>query len=329
MHIEDELRGLQGELIDMLFPSDGILQPSAIVDKTLRFQELLGLLQLAVEQSHKDLRISPVRSTSFNVSYEGGVPSAELVHQLAQLQEWHNFIKNYRSKLSETILRERSEAQQKRLNTKAVIGESGADTKAHKAHLIQPAVPKTTKDKLLHTNKSITSNLIRSNNVLQSSVLQSSLNIDELTQQTSSLAGLNSKFDQLSLVLQRSARMVRTIESSSGREKRKIYMALSFLGFSIAWVIWRRLLRGPIRLLFWVWFRSSKFFLVLFGLVAPAKDAVTTLTSTCIIDAAATPADDANLSSTISDVLLTQRNSLHNALTQAVENAITRIVDEL
>ncbi|AGO11133.1 AaceriAFR344Cp [[Ashbya] aceris (nom. inval.)] len=288
-----QLAQLQDELLDMLEPrgSEG-LRTADIIDKTLRFRELLGCYRLQVEKSARQLELpGKVRTAA---ALRGIHAPATHAPALAQLLLWERFLADYRRRLDAAIAHEHEEAAARQLQAKPAVARAAR-------------APATAKDRLLATNKAITSNLIRSNHVLQSSVLQSELNMDELSQQTASLAGLGRRFDQLGLVLHRSAAIVRSIEASSGREKQRVYIALSFLGACIAWVVWRRLLRGPLRLMLWLWFHTFRRALGLMGLLPRSAPAAAPAMYSALPPGPASTA----------------------ALVNAVDSAFTRIMDEL
>lgn len=124
----------------------------------------------------------------------------------------------------------------------------------------------TSADKAKQTNKKITSSLIRSNQVLRGSVLQTELNIEELDTQTSLLDELNEKFEIVNTVLNQSNKLIKIVESSSSQEKKQVYYSLGFLAVCIAWVLWKRIIRGPLKLLLWIWFKFFKTLLFSTGL---------------------------------------------------------------
>ncbi|AET39060.1 Sec20p Ecym_3595 [Eremothecium cymbalariae DBVPG len=329
MQYNEDLNTIQHELINML-TADHLDTPE-ITNRILKFQQLLACSKLLVEKSHRDLNLSHSNITA--LEYNATSIPRDLVQQLSQLLQWENFLIDYKRRLDETIIQQHSDALEKRKHTRAAAVEVAATAAAPhpSTSCSSPSQTATSslsvRDRLLNTNKAITSNLIRSNHVLQSSVLQSSLNLDELSQQTTSLSQLNSKFDQLNLLLGRSATMVKTIESSSGREKQQIYIALSFLGACIAWVIWRRLLRAPLRLSIWLWFRFFRAILVTTGLAPTISDVSFTASSTALAAATTTAATAAVPETILLATLLSISSS--SAVERAVDEAFTRIVDEL
>lgn len=106
-------------------------------------------------------------------------------------------------------------------------------------------------DEILLHNKKITSTLQTTKQLMSTSILQTELNVDALDQQTKDLKNLNEEYMKFNSLLSRSKEIVKFIEKQDKNDKRRIYMALGFFGLCCAWVIWRRILRTPIRLFLW------------------------------------------------------------------------------
>ncbi|SSD60513.1 uncharacterized protein SCODWIG_02274 [Saccharomycodes ludwigii] len=130
----------------------------------------------------------------------------------------------------------------------------------------------TTKDKISKINKQITQSLVRSNQILKASVLQTELNLEELGSQTTLLTELSDKFEMVNTVLNKSSKLIRIIERSGSQEKKRIYYSLGFLVLCISWVVWKRIIRGPLKLVLWIWFRFFKTILYSFGAVKTIKN---------------------------------------------------------
>ncbi|RKP31938.1 Sec20-domain-containing protein [Metschnikowia bicuspidata] len=108
-------------------------------------------------------------------------------------------------------------------------------------------------------NKNITSTLKQTHKLMTMSVMQTELNIDSLDQQYKDLSTFNSKMVDMDSILMKSRQVVKFIERQDKEDKRRIYMAVGFLLLCSAWVIWRRVLRGPLRLLMWTLFKTLGF----------------------------------------------------------------------
>ncbi|KAL6930367.1 uncharacterized protein HGUI_01555 [Hanseniaspora guilliermondii] len=135
----------------------------------------------------------------------------------------------------------------------------------------EKATAEVFEDKLKDKNKQITSSLIRSNQILKSTVLQTDLNLEEIYIQGNMLTELNDKFDILDTLLTQSSKIMKLIEKNGSKEKRRVYMSLGFLAFCISWVVWKRLIRGPLKLVLWLWFNFFKKILSTTGLISKKK----------------------------------------------------------
>lgn len=127
------------------------------------------------------------------------------------------------------------------------------------------------KDRLKDKNEMITKSLIRSNQVLKSSVLQTELNLEEIYIQGNLLTDLNDKFDILDTLLSQSSKIMKVIEKNGSKEKTRVYYSLGFLIVCISWVVWKRLIRGPVKLLIWIWFNFFKRILYMAGFLKRHK----------------------------------------------------------
>ncbi|GEQ67861.1 hypothetical protein JCM33374_g1527 [Metschnikowia sp. JCM 33374] len=106
-------------------------------------------------------------------------------------------------------------------------------------------------DQILTQNKNITTSLQHSKQLMTMSVMQTELNIDTLDQQSKDLSQLNEKLIDMETVLTKSRQIVKFIEKQDKHDKRRIYAAIAFLLLCSAWVLWRRVLKMPVRILLW------------------------------------------------------------------------------
>lgn len=115
---------------------------------------------------------------------------------------------------------------------------------------------KTVEDQITAHNKDITSSLKQTKQLMTLSVMQSELNIDSLDQQYKDLSNFNSKMMDMESLLLKSRQIVKFIERQDRQDKRRIYLAIGFLLLCSAWILWRRVLRAPVRILLWTLFKS-------------------------------------------------------------------------
>ncbi|KAK6203252.1 Sec20-domain-containing protein [Scheffersomyces amazonensis] len=129
-----------------------------------------------------------------------------------------------------------------------------------KSKAIKNVTEESIGQQVLSHNKQITSSLQTSKQLLTATVLQSELNIESLDQQTKDLSTLNEDFLRFNDLLNRSKQIVRFIEKQDKADRRRIYMSVGFFILCITWVVYRRVLRTPIRLLFWSFFKIFRIF---------------------------------------------------------------------
>ncbi|KAM9899196.1 hypothetical protein OXX79_005866 [Metschnikowia pulcherrima] len=110
-------------------------------------------------------------------------------------------------------------------------------------------------EQILTQNKNITSSLQQSKQLMAMSVMQTELNIDTLDQQSKDLTQLNDKLLDMESVLSKSKQIVKFIEKQDKHDKRRIYAAIGFLLLCSAWVLWRRVLKLPAKILLWTFFK--------------------------------------------------------------------------
>lgn len=135
---------------------------------------------------------------------------------------------------------------------------------AHRSKKIQEAKETSVNEQILKLNKLITTSLQTSRQLLSTSVLQSELNIDLLDQQTKDLRRLNEDFLKFNDLLARSRQIVKFIEKQDKSDRRRIYLSIGFFLLCCSWVVYKRILRTPLRLLLWSFFKIFRIFNWLF-----------------------------------------------------------------
>ncbi|OBA19620.1 Sec20-domain-containing protein, partial [Metschnikowia bicuspidata var. bicuspidata NRRL YB-4993] len=110
---------------------------------------------------------------------------------------------------------------------------------------------KSVDEQILTQNKNISSSLQHSKQLMTMLVMQTELNIDTLDQQSKDLMQLNDKLIDMETVLTKSREIIKFIERQDKHDKRRIYAAILFLLLCSAWVLWRRVLKVPVKMLVW------------------------------------------------------------------------------
>lgn len=209
--------------------------------------------------------------------------------------------------------------------------------------------PASTNTKIMSTTKKITSKLTQSSQILQSSLVQSQLNMDELTIQSDSLEYLGEKYGYLKGVLEKSDGFIKDIKLSSEQDKKKMYYALIFFALSVAWVVWRRLLKLPVMLAYYFILYTLKLSLATFGIISRQKaevDFVNPLSSTSIeqfatvstqvsdtpeifVTSASEISEKANPTETIEVIEISEDDDSSDSEDLEYDEALSKIIDEL
>ncbi|EMG50200.1 SEC20 Protein transport protein SEC20 [Candida maltosa Xu316] len=181
---------------------------------------------------------------------------------------------------------------------------------------------------IANQNKQITRSLQTSRQLLSASILQSELNIESLDQQTKDLYKLNENFIQFNDLLNKSKQIVKFIEKQDKADRQRIYLSMGFFIFCCCWVVYRRILRRPIKMLLWSFFKIFNIFNWLFGSGSGSTvgkvDTMETLVSSVI--AATTSAVLEELTETSSIFESIVESVVTGELTTTISE---RIVDEL
>lgn len=110
---------------------------------------------------------------------------------------------------------------------------------------------KTIEDQILEHNKSISTSLQSTRQLMTTSIIQTELNIDSLDQQTKDLSGLDNMLVTLNDTLKKSRNIVKFIEKQDRSDKNRIYMSMGFFLICCMWILWRRVLKVPVKILMW------------------------------------------------------------------------------
>ncbi|GME72200.1 unnamed protein product [Ambrosiozyma monospora] len=114
-------------------------------------------------------------------------------------------------------------------------------------------------EQLLDKNTRVTTKLQNINSLLQSSILTGEMNAQDLSNSSRNLGELSDKYDFFADVLVKTNKLVKTINASSNKERRRIYYALAFFFSVCAWIIFKRVFYKPIRLVLWIFFKLLSF----------------------------------------------------------------------
>ena len=195
-----------------------------------------------------------------------------VIENYSFLQCWEN---SYQMTISQELTQMPKDSENTKMKIMKKFEKLKKNTEDESADVFGDFAGKATaeafEDKLKSKNKQITTSLIRSNQILKSTVLQTDLNLEEIYIQGNMLTELNDKFDVLDTLLTQSSKIMKLIEKNGSKEKRRVYMSFGFLILCISWVLWKRLIRGPLKLVLWLWFNFFKKILYTTGVVGRKK----------------------------------------------------------
>ena len=205
---------------------------------------------------------------------------------------------------------------------------------ANRSQKIQKESELSINQQIVQQNKQITKSLQTSRQLLSASILQSELNIENLDQQTKDLYKLNENFLQFNDLLNKSKQIVKFIEKQDKADRQRIYLSMGFFILCCCWVVYRRILRRPIKILLWSFFKIFNIFGWLFGgsgSVGKVTEELSTteiLMSTIVAATSSVLDEIADTTSLIESVVdaLSSGESIIESVTSTVSE---RIVDEL
>lgn len=100
--------------------------------------------------------------------------------------------------------------------------------------------------------ESLTQILNRMHGLAQEEIIKGELNISELDTSSKTLTELQSKYSAVDLLLNGSKRLVKILDEADKWDRTCMLASLGFLAFAFLYVLYRRVLHGPVKLLLWV-----------------------------------------------------------------------------
>ncbi|CAB4253586.1 similar to Saccharomyces cerevisiae YDR498C SEC20 Membrane glycoprotein v-SNARE involved in retrograde transport from the Golgi to the ER [Maudiozyma barnettii] len=253
----------------------------------MQFESKLRSAIVVINQSNKTIKLTYIQSRSLDtldtLKVVGDLQQCKnetcgLIQDIIMLTNWnYEYKERMRKMIKANYYQKLNEMDQLRNEAINAHTESKISTEKHRDTPTVDVQGTSTKAQVLTQTKKLSNNLIKGNQILQSSILQSSLNLDELKQQTSSLQTVDDKYDQFQLVVNKTSSLVKSLEKASNQEKRDVYLALFFLIACISWVVWRRILKMPVKLFLWMCFKFFKSILVAIGMVQSTISTTTTM----------------------------------------------------
>ena len=93
--------------------------------------------------------------------------------------------------------------------------------------------------------------LKRTHALLEQEVEKSTLSLETLEQSSQTLGQLENQYSAFDVLLRGSRRLILELERADKWDRWMIYAGLCMFGLTCLWIIYKRLLRGPLGLIFW------------------------------------------------------------------------------
>lgn len=117
----------------------------------------------------------------------------------------------------------------------------------------------TQEDQLLDKNQQITERLEHITQVMNGTVVAGEQNLQNLSVSTSGLQDLSNKYGRFADILIKTNDLVKMINETSGSERRQIYRSIYFFIGVCIFIIYKRILKRPIKLMIWILFSLFKY----------------------------------------------------------------------
>ena len=105
---------------------------------------------------------------------------------------------------------------------------------------------------LLTAASDVTIALKRTHALLEQELEKSTISLESLNNSTQTLRQLENRYGAFDVLLRGSKKLIIELERADKWDRWMIYGGLAMFGLTCLWIVYRRLLRGPLGLLFWV-----------------------------------------------------------------------------
>ncbi|KAK9456029.1 Sec20-domain-containing protein [Dipodascopsis uninucleata] len=112
-------------------------------------------------------------------------------------------------------------------------------------------------NKALKTAEDATASLKRTHQLLEAEIAKSALSVEVLDESNTLLRKLAKQYTTFDVVLTTSRRVITVLEQADKWDRIYMIASLSFLLVVVLYVLWRRVLRGPFRLILWAAIKSG------------------------------------------------------------------------
>ena len=104
---------------------------------------------------------------------------------------------------------------------------------------------------LLTATNDVTLALKRTHALLEQELEKSTLSLESLDHSSQTLRQLENKYDIFDVLLRGSKRLIVELERADKWDRWLIYGGLAIFGLTCLWIVYKRILRGPLRFVFW------------------------------------------------------------------------------
>lgn len=250
LHSLDSIQSQIFKLIDVLvkesnetFPESKAAIVKEITQHLMEFEQLITAVEVDA-QNYKNPKVDAAVQI-----YKNKLPQLKVASREAQLQAYKlEEIQIHKQRVSSWRVPERPKLTEEM--KQELFGKR-----------LKKTVEESVEQQIMQQNQSITSSLKVTRDLMKTLILQTELNIGTLEQQTKDLSLFDSLLVELQTTLMKSKNIVKFIEKQDRHDKNRIYMSLGFLMLCCAWVIWRRILKTPVKILLWSFFKIFRVFL--------------------------------------------------------------------
>ncbi|KAK9365680.1 Sec20-domain-containing protein [Lipomyces kononenkoae] len=110
----------------------------------------------------------------------------------------------------------------------------------------------------LRTAEEATAALRRTHRLLEAEIARSSLSLEVLDESNTALKKLTKQYTAFDMVLGMSRRVISVLEQADKWDKIYMISAMGFLLLVVCWILWRRVFKGPVRLVVWTIVKGGK-----------------------------------------------------------------------
>ncbi|KAK9477845.1 Sec20-domain-containing protein [Lipomyces japonicus] len=113
-------------------------------------------------------------------------------------------------------------------------------------------------DRVLKTAEDATESLRRTHQLLEAELAKSNISLETLDESSTQLRKLTTQYTAFDVVLGTSRKVINVLEQADRWDRIYMLASLGFLLLVLVWVFWRRVFRGPVKLLIWTFFKGRR-----------------------------------------------------------------------